>query len=104
VSRRKHKQKPKKRRRNKGCHKPKFLDRITPLMADQNNQNKEQLQTATQILVNAASQARLTAAEHDQVRQAAQIVATELGLTGPPDSPQPDIVMPEPVVEEKPKE
>jgi len=61
VSRRKHKQKPKKRRRNKGC----------------------------------------TAAEHEQVRQATQIVATELGLTGPPDSPQPDIVMPEPVVEEK---
>jgi len=101
VSRRKHKQKPKKRRRNKGCHKPQFLARVNPLMADQ---NKEQVQTATQILVNAASQARLTAAEHDQVRQAAQIVATELGLTGPPDSPQPDIVMPEPVVEEKPKE
>ena len=70
-------------------------------MADQ---NKEQIQTATQILVNAASQARLTAAEHDQVRQATQIVATELGLTGPGAEAQPDIVMPEPAVEEKPEE
>ena len=66
-------------------------------MADQ---NKEQIQTATQILVNAASQARLTAAEHDQVKQAVQIVATELGLTGA-GAPPPDIVMPEPVVEEE---
>jgi hypothetical protein len=87
-----------KKKRRKGCRQPRRLATITPLMADQ---NKEQLQTATQILVNAASQARLTAAEHEQVRQATQIVATELGLTGPPDSPQPDIVMPEPVVEEK---
>ena len=67
-------------------------------MADQ---NKEQVQTATQILVNAASQARLTAAEHDQVRQAAQIVATALGLPGPGAEPQPDIVMPEPTEEDK---
>ena len=103
MSRRKHKQKPKKRRRNKGCHKPQFLARVTPLMADQNNQNKEQVQTATQILVNAASQARLTAAEHDQVRQAIQIVAGELGLTGA-GAPPPDIVMPEPVVEEDKKD
>ena len=100
MSRRKHKQKPKKRRRNKGCHKPRFLGRVAPLMADQ---NKEQTQTAIQILVNAATQARLTAAEHDQVRQAIQIVAGELGLTGA-GAPPPDIVMPEPVVEEeKPK-
>ncbi len=98
MSWRKKKPRPKKRRRNKGCHKPRFLDRVTPLMADQ---NKEQIQTATQILVNAASQARLTAAEHDQVRQAAQIVATALGLTGPGAEPQPDIVMPEPTEEEK---
>ena len=98
MSRRKHKQKPKKRRRNKGCHKPQFLAKVAPLMAEQ---SKEQVQTAIQILVNAASQARLTAAEHEQVRQAAQIVATELGLTGPGAAPQPDIVMPEPVVEEK---
>jgi len=69
-------------------------------MADQ---NKEQIQTATQILVNAASQARLTAVEHDQVRQATQIVAAELGLTGPGAAPPPDIVMPDPVVEEKPE-
>ena len=69
-------------------------------MADQ---NKEQVQTATQILVNAASQARLTAAEHAQVRQATQIVAAELGLTGAGAAPPPDIVMPEPVVEEKPE-
>ena len=101
MSWRKHKQQAKKRRRGKGCHKPRFLGRVAPLMADQ---NKEQLQTATQILVNAASQARLTAAEHDQVRQAAQIVATELGLTGAGAAPPPDIVMPEPAVAEEPKE
>ena len=101
MSWKKHRPKPKKRRRNKGCHKPHFIDRVTPLMADQ---NKEQIQTATQILVNAASQARLTAAEHDQVRQATQIVATELGLTGPGAEPQPDIVMPEPVTEEEKSE
>ena len=65
-------------------------------MADQ---YKEQIQTATQILVNAASQARLTAAEHDQVRQATQMVAAALGLTGPSSEPQPDIVMPEPEVQ-----
>lgn len=65
------------------------------------DQNKEQVQTATQILVNAASQARLTAAEHEQVRQATQIVATELGLTGPGAEAQPDIVMPEPTEEDK---
>ena len=97
MSRRKHKQKPKKRRRNKGCHKPQFLAKVAPLMAEQ---SKEQVQTAIQILVNAATQARLTAAEHDQVRQAIQIVAGELGLTGA-GAPPPDIVMPEPVVEEK---
>lgn len=64
---------------------------MTSLMADQ---NKEQIQTATQILVNAASQARLTGAEHDQVRQAAQIIATELGLV---EGKTPEINMPEPV-------
>ena len=100
MSWRKHKGQAKKRRRKRGCHKPRFLGRVAPLMADQ---NKEQIQTATQILVNAASQARLTAAEHDQVRQATQIVATALGLTGPGAEPQPDIVMPEPAVEEKPE-
>ena len=100
MSWRKHKGQAKKRRRKRGCHKPRFLGRVAPLMADQ---NKEQIQTATQILVNAASQARLTAAEQEQVRQATQIVATELGLTGPGAAPPPDIVMPEPAVEEKPE-
>ena len=98
MSWRKHKGQAKKRRRKRGCHKPRFLGRVASLMADQ---NKEQVQTATQILVNAASQARLTAAEHDQVRQAAQIVAAALGLTGPGAEPQPDIVMPEPTEEDK---
>ncbi len=58
-------------------------------MADQ---GKEQTQTAVQILLNAASQARLTSAEHDQVRQAGQIVVSELGLTG--GQPAPEIEMP----------
>ena len=52
----------------------------------------QQVQTAVQILLNAASQARLTAADHDQVRQAAQIVASKLGLT---DAPAPEIQMPD---------
>jgi hypothetical protein len=60
-------------------------------MADQ---NKEQIQTAAQILVNAASQARLTSAEHDQVRQAGQIIATELGLV---EGQAPEIQTPEPI-------
>ena len=97
MSWRKHKGQAKKRRRKRGCHKPRFLGRVAPFMADQ---NKEQTQTAIQILVNAATQARLTAAEHDQVRQAIQIVAVELGLTGA-GAPPPDIVMPEPAVEEE---
>tara|TARA_Y100001963_G_scaffold153046_1_gene239003 strand:- start:1093 stop:1287 length:195 start_codon:yes stop_codon:yes gene_type:complete len=58
-------------------------------MADQ---NKEQTQVALQILLNAASQARLTAAEHDQVKQAAQVAANALGLT---DAPAPEIEMPD---------
>ena len=62
---------------------------FTP-MADDNKE--QQVQTAVQILFNAASQARLTAAEHDQVKQAAQIIASELGLT---DAPAPEIKMPE---------
>ena len=50
-------------------------------------QSKEQTQAAVNILFNAASQARLTAAEHDQVNQAAQIVVNELGLTEGQDNP-----------------
>jgi len=50
-------------------------------------QSKEQTQAAVNILFNAASQARLTAAEHDQVKQAAQIVVNELGLTEGQDNP-----------------
>lgn len=61
---------------------------MNTLMADQSN---TQTQTAVQILLNAASQARLTSAEHDQVRQAGQIVATELGLV---EGPAPEIQMP----------
>ena len=45
-----------------------------------------------QILFNAAAQARLTAAEHDQVKQAAQIVASKCGLA---ESPAPEIEMPD---------
>ena len=52
----------------------------------------QQVQTAVQILFNAASQARLTAADHDQVKQAAQIVASKLGLT---EAPTPEIQMPD---------
>ena len=50
-------------------------------------QSKEQIQAAVNILFNAASQARLTAAEHDQVKQAAQIVVSELGLTEGQENP-----------------
>ena len=64
-------------------------------MADQ---SKEQTQTAVQILLNAASQARLTGAEHDQVRQAGQIVAAELGLVEGP-APDTQAVEPAEVVE-----
>tara|TARA_R100001463_G_scaffold68486_1_gene121958 strand:- start:10790 stop:10999 length:210 start_codon:yes stop_codon:yes gene_type:complete len=63
---------------------------MIPPMADDNKD--QQVQTAVQILFNAAAQARLTAAEHDQVKQAAQIVASELGLT---DGPAPEIEMPD---------
>jgi|TARA_Y100000361_G_C11062530_1_gene291261 hypothetical protein len=57
---------------------------------------KEQVQTALQILLNASSQARLTAGEHDQVRQAAQILAQELGLgDGSQQGDAPEIEMPE---------
>jgi electron transfer flavoprotein alpha subunit len=62
------------------------------LMAEQSEEEK-QVQTALTILLNAASQARLIAAEHDQVRQAAQIVASKLGLTEGQDVP--NIEMPE---------
>mgnify|MGYP001310457339 CR=1 FL=1 len=56
---------------------------MNPPMAD----NKEQIVQAVQILINASSQARLTAPEHDQVRQAAQLVANELGLSDGQDNP-----------------
>lgn len=56
-------------------------------------QSKEQAQAAVNILFNAASQARLTAAEHDQVKQAAQIVVAGLGLTEGQDNTE--LVMPD---------
>jgi len=56
-------------------------------------QSKEQAQAAVNILFNAASQARLTAAEHDQVKQAVQIVAAGLGLTEGQDNTE--LVMPD---------
>tara|TARA_R100000900_G_C3321945_1_gene161735 strand:+ start:476 stop:685 length:210 start_codon:yes stop_codon:yes gene_type:complete len=63
---------------------------MIPPMADDNKD--QQVQTAVQILFNAAAQARLTAAEHDQVKQAAQIVASKCGLA---ESPAPEIEMPD---------
>ena len=86
----KRKPKPKKKRQRRGCYKQPFSARVRSLMAE--DSQDQQVQTAVQILFNAASQARLTAADHDQVKQAAQIVASKLGLT---EAPTPEIQMPD---------
>lgn len=69
-----------------------YIDIISTLMADT---DKQQVTQALQILANASAQARLTSPEHDQVRQAVQILAQELGITEGQPEQSPDIEMPE---------